>query len=233
TAEVINNLRLPGQYFDAETGLHYNWYRYYSPQTGRYLQTDPLMDGLNLYSYVRSRPLMYIDPNGLCATGGNSQNQNDMNPNGFWDHIVQSILSDLEQTPNGLFYDNDGNLYQLGDDGKYEKVELYLAEIPIGPGSWGKWAAAGKRIEGIYEFVASSGKKYVGQSDDILRRLSQHIRSGKLKPSELENVKMTEVLGGKTAREVHEQLRINDLGTIRVLENVRNPIGPLRQYLMP
>ncbi|MDA8142164.1 MAG: fibronectin type III domain-containing protein [Desulfobacteraceae bacterium] len=68
TAEVANNLRLPGQYFDAETGLHYNWYRYYSPQTGRYLQTDPLMDGLNLYSYVRSRPLMYIDPYGLCVS---------------------------------------------------------------------------------------------------------------------------------------------------------------------
>jgi RHS repeat-associated protein len=68
-ADVTNNLRLPGQYFDAETGLHYNWYRYYNPQTGRYLQTDPLMDGLNLYSYVRNRPLMYIDPYGLCGTG--------------------------------------------------------------------------------------------------------------------------------------------------------------------
>lgn len=43
----------------------------------------------------------------------------------------------------------------------------------------------------------------------------------------------TEVLGGKAVREIAEQLIINDLGGIENLENVRNPIGPARQYLMP
>ncbi|WP_198174880.1 RHS repeat-associated core domain-containing protein [Spirosoma arboris] len=85
--------------------------------------------------------------------------------------------------------------------------------------------------EGVYEFTAASGKKYVGQSSDIAKRLEQHLASGKLLPGT--PVKTTEVLGGKTAREVAEQLRIDSLGGVRNLENIRNPIGPKRQHLLP
>ncbi|MHB8835965.1 MAG: RHS repeat domain-containing protein [Candidatus Methylomirabilia bacterium] len=64
---VINNLRFPGQYHDAETGLHYNYHRDYQPETGRYLQPDPigLLGGLNPYRYVRNNPINFIDPLGL------------------------------------------------------------------------------------------------------------------------------------------------------------------------
>jgi RHS repeat-associated protein len=41
-SSVVNNFRFPGQYYDAETGLHYNYHRYFDPSTGRYLTPDPL-----------------------------------------------------------------------------------------------------------------------------------------------------------------------------------------------
>jgi RHS repeat-associated protein len=61
------HLRFPGQYFDTETGLHYNWHRYYEPWTGRYLSSDPigLRGGGALFVYTGSRPLRLKDENGL------------------------------------------------------------------------------------------------------------------------------------------------------------------------
>ena len=64
---VVNNLRFAGQYFDAETGAHYNWHRYYDPSTGRYISADPigLNGGMNLYTYVQNKPIIFYDPFGL------------------------------------------------------------------------------------------------------------------------------------------------------------------------
>jgi len=62
-------LRFPGQYFDRETNVHYNYYRDYDPAIGRYVQSDPLglVAGLNTYAYVKSDPLARMDPSGLKA----------------------------------------------------------------------------------------------------------------------------------------------------------------------
>ncbi|ENN4576884.1 AHH domain-containing protein, partial [Salmonella enterica subsp. enterica serovar Typhimurium] len=62
-------LRLPGQYFDDETGLHYNLFRYYAPECGRFVSQDPigLRGGLNLYQYAPN-PLSWVDPWGLAPS---------------------------------------------------------------------------------------------------------------------------------------------------------------------
>ncbi len=64
---IQNNLRFPGQYYDSETGLHYNYHRYYDPKTGRYLTPDPigLAGGINLFPYVNNNATNYGDAIGL------------------------------------------------------------------------------------------------------------------------------------------------------------------------
>ncbi|WP_349496360.1 RHS repeat-associated core domain-containing protein, partial [Escherichia coli] len=75
-------LRLPGQYYDEETGLHYNLFRYYAPECGRFVSQDPISirGGLNLYRYAPN-PLTHIDPLGL------------MDPFDLW--FTQNTISDV------------------------------------------------------------------------------------------------------------------------------------------
>jgi len=66
-ATIENNFRFPGQYHDNETGLSYNYFRYYEPETGRYITADPigLEGGINPFAYVENNPIRWTDPDGL------------------------------------------------------------------------------------------------------------------------------------------------------------------------
>jgi RHS repeat-associated protein len=88
--QVTFNIRFPGQYFDAETGLHYNRFRYYDPEVGRYVSADPIgqygiLDRFgissslvgtrfptaseNLYEYSLNAPVDHFDPDGRGVRG--------------------------------------------------------------------------------------------------------------------------------------------------------------------
>ncbi|MDN5650847.1 MAG: RHS domain-containing protein, partial [Acinetobacter sp.] len=88
------NLRFQGQYYDKETGLHYNRYRYYEPYSARYLSKDPvgLIGGLNNSAYV-SDPNQWVDPMGLMANKSDKQRN-------------QEILERIKQQRKGIEQEN-------------------------------------------------------------------------------------------------------------------------------
>ena len=67
----VQNLRFQGQYHDEETGLHYNRFRYYDPDVGRFASQDPigLAGGVNTYQHAPN-PVVWVDPLGLCKCPG-------------------------------------------------------------------------------------------------------------------------------------------------------------------
>ncbi len=75
----VLNLRNPGQYADQETGLYYNYYRYYDPDAGRYISADPLglNAGLNPYTYAGNDPVQHVDPLGLLLFAFDGTNNTD------------------------------------------------------------------------------------------------------------------------------------------------------------
>jgi RHS repeat-associated protein len=86
-------MRLPGQYFDMETNLHYNYFRDYDPGIGRYEQSDPvgLRAGLNTYAYVVGSPLLLVDPRGLAGLKEASE--------AAQRSLIQKIWDDFTKTP--------------------------------------------------------------------------------------------------------------------------------------
>ncbi|MGK0272690.1 MAG: RHS repeat-associated protein [Cocleimonas sp.] len=69
--KITNPIRFQGQYFDDESGLHYNRFRYYSPQQARFIHQDPigLVGGINHYQYAPN-PVNWVDPFGLMCKEG-------------------------------------------------------------------------------------------------------------------------------------------------------------------
>ncbi|MER2519499.1 MAG: RHS repeat-associated core domain-containing protein [Bdellovibrionales bacterium] len=122
------DLRLPGQYYDAETGLLYNNNRIYNPQIGSYISSDPigLAGGMNTYSYVGGDPANAVDPWGLEA-GTNTSNTtlpvssatDSASISNWFTNFLPTLLDISRRVPPGL-----------GDAPK--KINLWVNQI-IGP----------------------------------------------------------------------------------------------------
>jgi hypothetical protein len=112
-------------------------------------------------------------------------------------------------------------------------LSVLVGKVLRGPGELPGKGMPGKE-PGIYEFQGKSGKIYVGQSCDLLRRTNEHIRSGKLSPQNVGTLRWRPLPGSnKTGREIEEQLRIIAYDGTRNLENLINAIGKNRKYLLP
>ena len=133
------NLRFPGQYYQAETGLNYNYFRDYDPQTGRYIESDPigLASGTNPYAYVGGNPVSFIDRLGLDISYAN--------------HVVagEILHSLLIITPeNQAPYENDPRFQNIDANGNR------YATIGAGPNLWDELEAGIDRPHDVHDPVA-------------------------------------------------------------------------------
>jgi len=119
--QVENPFRFPGQYYDKETGLNYNYFRYYNPKTGRYMTPDPigLLGGINLFVYVAGNPLRWVDRWGL-----------------IWEYHIRSGQL-WHFPPQGGAAEFVGEGYSGGGEGLNNP--LYQLEPNVGPIPEGTW----------------------------------------------------------------------------------------------
>ncbi|MBI5639904.1 MAG: DUF2778 domain-containing protein, partial [Nitrospirae bacterium] len=123
------NIRFPGQYYDEETGLHYNYFRDYSPQIGRYVEADPigLAGGINLFSYVGNNSSNLIDSVGLayCTYYISA-------------HTLQCISNDYEFNKSIVTLGPDGVFSGVGEC-KNNSSERCIKSKDIGPIPTGRY----------------------------------------------------------------------------------------------
>jgi len=116
--EVENNLRFQGQYFDKETGLHYNRHRYYHPVIGRFTTVDPigLEGGNNNYQYAPN-PVTWVDPLGLVDINLFSKTEN-----------IHQYATKVASDPNRFSVGAHGNPSLIHDQNHKEVTPKKLAE---------------------------------------------------------------------------------------------------------
>ena len=132
--EVAQPIRFQGQYHDVETGLHYNRFRYYTPEDGCFVHQDPigLIGGYNFAIYVNA-PTLAIDPSGLCAVSPESSGVGSIIKTPYGPALQSTTpeaLAARQQVTDGA------TLYRTGTMGKSQAAEaqFWSLENPSSPG---------------------------------------------------------------------------------------------------
>ncbi|UBM24394.1 DUF6531 domain-containing protein [Pseudomonas sp. p1(2021b)] len=146
--KLEQNLRFQGQYSDEETGLHYNTFRYYDPEIGRFATQDPigLRGGINLYQYVPN-PLSWVDPWGWMAFW------KPLKPNGMGHHPFPRAHANTHGFP------------ELGT--KLDSPSWFPNEVE----------GSDKLHQQFHEAIKKEGvpfnKKFEGTSDELVKKLEK------------------------------------------------------------
>ncbi|MGY2414937.1 RHS repeat-associated core domain-containing protein, partial [Pseudomonas pergaminensis] len=158
-------LRFQGQYFDQESGLHYNRHRYYNPDVGRYLTPDPvkLAGGINAYQYVPN-PTGWIDPLGLSANCPGSIKKNpscstpsepdipEVSRKGAFRQAKRDAHIPMNQGPDVSIHPKTG------------RVQQYKTELMTDKSNKKILNAAGQPIETrVYQFTREDGSQVLIQ----------------------------------------------------------------------
>jgi RHS repeat-associated protein len=239
---------------DTDTGRVHFGARDYDPTLGRFTTRDPAgLDGgdTNLYAYCAGDPVNGVDPSGLLHIGNLYINCGEKYGQQATDDWATKSIQPNNTWYQNAFYTTMGMLSALWTPATSDKTMFVLtAALGVGQlirGLGGAGAAGAAEAaaaqeglagsaaremanEGIYVIRSSRGD-YVGQSGNIAQRLAQHV--GRFTREEVAAAERYAVQGGKTAREIAEQLKIDELGGIGRLLNQRNPIGLARLHLMP
>ena len=170
TNTIPNPFRFPGQYYDQETGLHYNYFRYYDPGVGRYLRVDPIgqVGGTSVWIYAEDNPIGYLDFWALktwifvsCGGGG-----------GIGPIAGEGGIYYLIDPSTGKYHQWAYGSLGVGIGfGGAAQVEVRVLEGPDDPTQISNWsltvsafAAAGKGISGQYTGTSFWGKGEAGET---------------------------------------------------------------------
>ena len=196
--EIDQPLRFQGQYYDCESGLHYNRHRYYDPDNGRFISQDPISiaGGENLYVYAPN-PVMWVDPLGLTADKLAAALKRDGRPVGPGQtahHIVkENCKTNKHVEKSREILEEDG----IGIDSAPNGAVLWGSSNPqvATPGHPGRVAArqlgnyhGGKHIHGvlndklIYQILRNAKNKGLNL-ENVLRDIGSRMEEGSWKMS--------------------------------------------------